>query len=112
MYGKLAHSLQRIRRKDMKLSDFKVPVAKSLIGSYDSSQRNAPPIRISRSAILSADAPLHLPIIQSTRNKDKCFYVGGLKIKRRSNVTQEKVSLLSGLTCIGYTLYTFMLQRQ
>ena len=56
----------------MELLNFKAVVAKSLIGSYNSHQRNAPSIGISPRSVLPADVPLHLPIIQFTRGK--CRY--------------------------------------
>ena len=61
----------------MELLDFKVLVAKSLIGSYNSRQRIAPPTHVSRRSFLPADVPLHLPIIQSTQGKCRYYYVSG-----------------------------------
>ena len=65
----------------MELLDFKVLVAKSLIASYNSRQRIAPPTRVSRRSFLPADVPLHLPIIQSTRGKCRYCYVSGTENK-------------------------------
>ena len=61
----------------MALLDFKVLVAKSLIGSYNSRQRIAQPTCVSRRSFLPADVPLHLPIILSTRGKCRYCYVSG-----------------------------------
>ena len=52
----------------MELLDFKVLIAKSLIGSYNCRKRIAPPTRVSRRSFLTADVPLHLPIIQTCRS--------------------------------------------
>ena len=61
----------------MELLDFKVLVAKSLIGSYNSRQRIAQLTCVSRRSFLPADVPLHLPIILSTRGKCRYCYVSG-----------------------------------
>ena len=58
-----------------------VLVAKSLIGSYNSLQRIAPPTRVSQRSFLPADVPLHLPIIRSTRGKCRYCYVSGTENK-------------------------------
>ena len=65
----------------MELLDIKVLVAKLLIGSYNSHQRIARLNRVSRRSFLPADVPLHLPIIQSTREKCRYCYVSGTENK-------------------------------
>ena len=76
----------------MELLDFKVLVAKSVIGSINSRQMIAPPTRVSRRSFLPADVPLYLPIIQSTRGKCRYCYVSG---------TENKMSLQCN-TCGAY----------
>ena len=52
--------------KGMELLDFKIVLAKSLIGTYNSYSRNAPVRHVSRREVLPASVPLHFPLLQTT----------------------------------------------
>ena len=52
--------------KVMELLDFKVVLAKSLIGTYNSYSQNAPVRHVSRLEVLPASVPLYFPLLQTT----------------------------------------------
>ena len=77
---------KRYRPKGMELLDFNVVAAKLLIGSYNSRQRDAPPIYhgdLSYQLTHSFTCQLFSPREANTGT----VMLGKLKIKRRSNVT-------------------------
>ena len=63
----------------MDLLDFKIVLAKSLIGSYNSRSRNTPASHVSRCEVLPASVPLHVPVHQTTRRKCRYCYTGGIE---------------------------------
>ena len=67
--------------KGMELLDFKIVVAKYLIGSYNSRSRNAPSTHISHREVLPASVPLHSPVLQTARGKCRYCYNAGLENK-------------------------------
>ena len=67
--------------KGMELVDFKIVLAKSLIGTYDSPSRNIPARHVSRREVLPASVPLPLPVLQATRRKCTYCYTGGIENK-------------------------------
>ena len=60
--------------KGMELLDFKIVLAKSLIGTYNSRSRNTPVSHVSRREVLPASVSLHLPVLQTTRGKFRYCY--------------------------------------
>ena len=60
--------------KGMELLDFKIVLAKSLIGTYNSRSRNTSVSHVSRREVLPASAPLQLPVLQTTRGKCRYCY--------------------------------------
>ena len=69
--------------KGMELLYFKIVLAKSLIGTYNSRSRNTPVCHVSRREVLLASVPLHLPVLQTTIGKYRYCYTG---TKHRFNV--------------------------
>ena len=67
--------------KGMELLDFKIVIAKSLIGAYNSRCRNTSITHTSRREVLPASVPLHLPVIQTTRDKCRYCYNAGIENK-------------------------------
>ena len=67
--------------KGMELLDFKIVIAKSLIGAYDSRFRNTSITHTSLREVLPASVPLHLPVIQTTRSKCRYCYNAGIENK-------------------------------
>ena len=65
--------------KGMELIDFKIVLAKSLIGMYNSRSRNTPVSHVSRQEVLPAGVPLDLPVLQTKRGKCRYCYTGGTK---------------------------------
>ena len=65
----------------MELLDFKMVLAKSLIGMYNNHSRNTPVSHASRRKLLPASVPLHLPVFQTTRGKCRYCYIGGIENK-------------------------------
>ena len=55
--------------KGMELLEFKIVLARSLIGAYNSRSRNTPVSHLSRREVLPASVLLHLPVLQRTRGK-------------------------------------------
>ena len=55
--------------KGMELLDFKIVLAKSLIGMYNSCSQNTPVSHMSRQEVLPARAPLHFPVLQTMRGR-------------------------------------------
>ena len=55
--------------KGMGLLDFKIVLANSLIGTYNSCRQNTPVSHVSRREVLPASVPLHLSVLQTTRGK-------------------------------------------
>ena len=72
--------------KGMELLDFKIVLAKSLIGIYNSRSRNTPVSHVSYRKVLPASVPLHLPILQTTRGNVDTAILEELKTKRTFNV--------------------------
>ena len=67
--------------KEIELLDFKIILTKSLIGTYNFRSRNTAVSHNSRREILPASVPLHLPVLQTTREKCKYCYTGGIENK-------------------------------
>ena len=67
--------------KEMELLDFKIVLAKSLIGTYNSCSRNTSVSHVSRQEVLPASVPLHLPVLQTTRGKCRYCYTEGIEKK-------------------------------
>ena len=67
--------------KRMEFLDFKIALAKLLIGTYKSYSRNTPASHVSRREVLPASVPLHLPVLQITRGKCRYCYTGGIENK-------------------------------
>ena len=65
----------------MKLLDFKIVLAKLLIGMYNSHSRNTPVSHVSRREVLPASVLLPLPVLQTTRGKCRHCYNGGIENK-------------------------------
>ena len=65
----------------MELLDFKIVLAKSLIGTYNSPSRNTLVSHVSCRGVLPASAQLHLPALQTTREKCRYCYTEGIKNK-------------------------------
>ena len=65
----------------MELLDFIIVLAKPLIGTYNSRSRKTPVIHVSRRGVLPATVPLHLPVLQTTREKCRYSYTGGIENK-------------------------------
>lgn len=84
--------------KGMDLLDFKIVVAKYLIGSYNSRSRNAPSTHLSRREVLPASVPLHLPVIQAKRGKCRYCSNAGLQNKTfiQCNACGVYLCLISG----------------
>ena len=61
--------------------DFKIVLAKSLIGKYNSRSQNTPVSYKSRGEVPPASVPLHLPVLQTTRGKCRSCYTGGIENK-------------------------------
>lgn len=67
--------------KGMELLDFKIVVAKSLIGTYNNRIRSSSLSHASRREVFPSSTPLHLPIIQATRGKCRYCSAGGVENK-------------------------------
>ena len=67
--------------KEMELLDFKIVLAKSLIGTYNSRSRNTAVSHVSRQEVLPASVPLQLPVLQTTRGKCRYCYTEGIEKK-------------------------------
>ena len=65
----------------MELLDFKIVLAKSLIGTYNSRTQNTPVSHVSRREVLPASVPPHLPVLQTTRGKCRYCYTEGIENK-------------------------------
>ena len=74
-------SYKELNPKEMKLLDFKIVLAKSLVGTYNSRSRNTPASHVSRREVLPASVLLHLPVLQQTRGKCRYCYTGGIENK-------------------------------
>ena len=55
--------------KGMELLDFKIVLAKSSIGTYNSRSRNRPVSHVSCREVLPGIVPVHLPVLQTTKGK-------------------------------------------
>ena len=84
--------------KGMELLDFKIVIAKSLIGAYNSRCRNTSITHTSRREVLPASVPLHLPVIQTTRGKCRYCYNAGIENKTymQCNTCGVLLCLVSG----------------
>ena len=82
----------------MELLDFKIVLAKSLIGTYNSHSRNTPVSHVSSREVLPASVPLHLPVLQTTKGKCRYCYTGGTEKKTyiQCNVCGVSLCLISG----------------
>ena len=65
----------------MELLDFKIVLAKSLIGTYNNRSRNTPASDVSCREVLPASVPLHLTVLQTTRGKCGYCCTGGIENK-------------------------------
>ena len=84
--------------KGMELLDFKIVLTKSLIGTYNSFNRNAPVSHVSLLEVLPASLPLHLPVLQTTIGKCRYCYTGGIGNKTyiQCNTFEVFLCLISG----------------
>ena len=89
---------KELNPKGMELLDFKIVLAKSLVGTYNSRSRNTPASHVSRREVLPASVPLHLPVIQQTRGKCRYCYTGGIENKTyiKCNTCGVFLCLISG----------------
>ena len=67
--------------KEMELIDFKIVLARSLIGTYNSRIRNTAVSHVSRRKLLPASVPLHLLVVQTKREKCRSCYTGWIENK-------------------------------
>ena len=88
---------KKLNPKGMELLDFKIVLAKSLVGTYNSRSRNTPASHVSRGEVLPATVPLHLPALQRTRGKCRYYYAGGIgnKIYIKCNTCGVFLCLIS-----------------
>ena len=63
------------------LLGFKIVLAISLIGTYNSRSQNTPVSHVSRREVPAASVPLHLPVLQTTIGKCRYCYTGGIESK-------------------------------
>ena len=70
----------------MKLLDFKIVLAKSLIGKYNSHIGNIPLCHVSRREVLPASVPLHLPVLRQREENVDPAILEALKTKHTFNV--------------------------
>ena len=84
--------------KGMELLDYKIALAKSLIGTYNSRSRNTPVSQASRREVLPVIIALHLPVFQTTRGKCRYYYTGGIENKTyiQCNTCGVFLCLISG----------------
>ena len=76
------HAIYKVLyQKGMELLDFKMVLAKLLIGTYNSRSRNTPISHVSRREVLPASVPLHLQVLQTMRGKCRYFYTGVIENK-------------------------------
>ena len=82
----------------MELLDFKIVSDRSLVGTYNSRNRNTPASHVSRQEVLTASVPLHLPVPQQTRGKCRYCYTGGIENKTyiKCNTCGVFLCLISG----------------
>ena len=86
---------KELNPKGMELLDFKIVLAKSLVGTYNSRSRNTPASHVSHQEVLPANVPLHLPVLQQTRGKCRYCYTGGIE-----NKTYIKCNMCGVLRCL------------
>ena len=67
--------------KGAELLNFKFVLAKSMIGTYNSCSRNTPVSHVSRREALQDSVPLHLFVLQTTREKYRYCYTGVIENK-------------------------------
>ena len=72
---------KKLSPKGMELLDFKIVLAKSLVGTYNSRSRNTPASHVSHREVLPASVPLYLSVLQQTRGKCRYCYTGGIENK-------------------------------
>ena len=65
----------------MKLLDFKIALAKSLIGTYNSRSPNTPLSHVPHREVLPTSLPLHLAVLQTTRVKCRYCCTGQIENK-------------------------------
>ena len=85
---------KELNPKGMELLDFKIVLAKSLGGTYNSRSRNTPASHVSRQEVLPVRVPLHLPVLQQTRGRCRYCYTGGIE-----NETYIKCSTCGVFLC-------------
>ena len=72
---------KKLNPKGMELLYFKIALAKSLVGTYNSRSRNTPATHVFLREVLPASVPLHLSVLQQTRGKCRYYYTGGIENK-------------------------------
>ena len=89
---------KELNPKGMELLDFKIDLAKSLVGTYNIRSRNTPASHVSRREVLPASVLLHLPVLQQTRGKCRYCYTGGIENKTytKCNTCGVFLCLISG----------------
>ena len=89
---------KELNPKGMELLDFKIVLAKLLVGTYNSRSRNTPASHVSRQEVLPANVPLHLPVLQQTRGKCRYCYTGVIENKTyiKCNTCGVFLCLISG----------------
>ena len=89
---------KELNPKGMELLDFKIVLAKSLVGTYNSRSRNTPASHVSRREVLPASVPLYLSVLQQTRGKCRYCYTGGIENKTyiKCNTCGVFLCLISG----------------
>ena len=66
----------------MELLNFTIVLGKLLIGMYNSRSRNALVSHVSHREVVPISVPLHLPVLQTTRENCRCSYIGGVENKK------------------------------
>ena len=68
--------------KRVELVDFKIVLAKSLIGTYNCRSWNTPASHVSRREVLPAVVPLQFSVLQTTKGKCRYCSTGGIEDKK------------------------------
>ena len=90
-----SHAIYKVLCPIVELLDFKIVLAKSLIGTCNSPSRNTSVSHVSRRDVLPASVPLHLPVLQTTRGKCRYCYTG-----RTENKTYIQCKTCGVLLCL------------
>ena len=82
----------------MELLDFKIVLAKSLVGTYNSCSRNTAASHVSCQEVLPASVPIHPPVLQQIRGKCRYCYTRGIENKTylKCNTCEVFLCLISG----------------